>query len=239
LLRENILLQVSVAFIIVLAVKWPVLHDPPVWDTAMSVFPAAITLVEYDFDLPRLLKEPGHHGFGPRSYADSLITIITAVIIEAAGKTNALFPTVHLLHFLITALTLVAIYRYAKPLLGEDISVLFVLALLMFPLFFVQAGYMYLEMPLLLAAVMALLAWRSGNLYEAALWAAIAIWIKPTGLIVTGVLCLAALSGPWPVRGKLYRLVVLSLLPLSSARTKVEERNAMSSSEAVFPPFAR
>ena len=47
-------------FALILILKWPTLTQPPVWDGSMSVFPAAITLAENNFDLGYLLEQPGY-----------------------------------------------------------------------------------------------------------------------------------------------------------------------------------
>jgi hypothetical protein len=221
LLRTQFSLQVILAFLLILAFKWPVIHDPPVWDTAMSVFPAAITLDEYDFDLPRLLKEPSYAQAGPNVYAHSAITLFTALIIRITGDTAVFLPTLHLLHFLITALALVATYRYARPILGDAVSLLSVLALLTFPLFLTQAGYMYLEMPLALTTMMALSAWRDERTTQAGLWVIMGCWIKATGIFVGIALTAAAVLGPGGIPERLRRATIVGFLPLglSSLRT--------------------
>ena len=56
-------------FAIILALKWPTLTEPPLWDAAMSVFPAAITLEEHSFDYGYLLSQPGYSDGGPMSIA--------------------------------------------------------------------------------------------------------------------------------------------------------------------------
>ena len=213
--RASLLLQVSGFFLLILIAKWPVLHDPPVWDTAMSVFPAAITLEEYNFDLPRLLAEPSYIEAGPNVHAQSLITLITALLLRFTGGNTMFLPAVHLFHFLITALTLTAIYHYSRPILGDLVSLLSTLAILTFPLFLTQTGYMYLEMPLTFTAIMAFLAWRDRQPYQAGLWGALSCWIKPTGILVGFALTIAALLGPGQIRERCQRAVVVGIPPLS------------------------
>ena len=92
-LDSSIVTQIALSFCIVFILKWQVLNQPPVWDTAFSVFPAAITLSENGFDLISLLKMPGYMAGGPNVHANSIITIITAVMISLFGKTKFLFPS--------------------------------------------------------------------------------------------------------------------------------------------------
>jgi hypothetical protein len=82
---------------------------------------------------------------------------------------------------------------------------------------------MYLEIPLLAATVLSLLAWTRGKPIRAALWAAVAVLVKETGVIVWGALLLAAIldrsrRGAHPLRtvvmlaGPLAVLIILAVL---------------------------
>ena len=50
----------SLVFLLILVLKWNTLLQPPVWDTAMGLFPPALTLAENGFDLLELLGMPGY-----------------------------------------------------------------------------------------------------------------------------------------------------------------------------------
>lgn len=60
--------QFLLALILVLALKWPTLDQPPVWDTAMGLFPAAITLAGNGFDVIELLGMPDYFEGGPNTH---------------------------------------------------------------------------------------------------------------------------------------------------------------------------
>jgi len=236
LFRTQFPLQVILAFLLILALKWQVIHDPPVWDTAMSVFPAAITLNEYDFNLPRLLKEPSYTQAGPNVYAHSAVTLITALIIRITGDTAVFLPALHLLHFLVTALTLVATYRYARPILGDAVSLLSVLALLTFPLFLTQAGYMYLEMPLAFTTMMAFSAWRNESTTRAGVWVLMGCWIKATGIFVGLALTAAAVLGAGGIRERFRRAVIVGFLPLGLSILRTLLVKSLSSAQTPSIP---
>ena len=50
----------SLVFLLILVLKWDTLLQPPVWDTAMGLFPPALTLAENGFDLLALLGMPDY-----------------------------------------------------------------------------------------------------------------------------------------------------------------------------------
>jgi len=138
----SITAQIILIFCIIFILKYQALNQPPVWDTAFSVFPAAITLSETGFDLLNLLKMPGYLEGGPNVHANSIITIITAVMISLFGKTNFLFPILHMIHFLIAAIGMACFYRFCIPIFEKKLSFLLTLTILVYPPFLTQAGYL-------------------------------------------------------------------------------------------------
>jgi hypothetical protein len=186
--------------LLVVAFKWPVLDEPPVWDASMSVFPAAITLTATDFDLAGLLDQPGYLYGGPNVHALSLVTWITGVAYHFLGPRPAVvLPVLHLLHFAVGALALTALWRLATRVMGAWPALLVTSALFCLPLLQVQLGTVYLELPVLAATAVAVDAWVGRSLARAGLWATVATLVKPTGAIVAGGLALASLlaGGPW------------------------------------------
>ena len=63
----------GLALVFLLATKWPVLDQAPVWDGSKSVFPAAITLAHHDFDVVYLLGLPSYFDGGPNTHSLSLV----------------------------------------------------------------------------------------------------------------------------------------------------------------------
>jgi hypothetical protein len=180
-------------FVLILGLKWPVLNQPPVWDGSMGLFPAAITLAETDFDLGFLLRQPGYESGGPNVHPLSLVTWLTAGVMAVVGDGPLFFPTLHLIHFVLAAVAMVAVHRFALLLLSPLPAALTAASVLLFPLVRTQTGFMYLEVPLLTATVLSVLAWTAGKPYRAALWAVVAVLVKPTGVIAAGALLLASL----------------------------------------------
>jgi hypothetical protein len=164
----------------------------------MGLFPAAITLVENDFDLGHLLRQPGYESGGPNVHSISLVTWFTAGVMAVVGDGPLLFPALHLIHFALAAVAMVAVHRFALLLLSPLPAALTAASVLLFPLVRTQTGFMYLEIPLLAVTVLSLLAWTTGKPYRAALWAVVAVLVKPTGVIVAGALLFASFSErPW------------------------------------------
>lgn len=200
--RHDTWLVFVLALAAILALHGDAIQEIPAWDCAAGMFPAAITLEQTNFNLPSLLKQPPYLLGGPNCHSLSLVTWITALVIRITGSGPATLPVLHLLHFLLGAIGLTSLYRYARPLLGSGLSLAAIATLLLFPVFGVQLRTMYLELPISAVTIFALLAWSSNRPIQAGLWAATACLIKETGIITAGTLLVAALleSRPWASR---------------------------------------
>ncbi|MDA8018062.1 MAG: hypothetical protein MPN21_11505 [Thermoanaerobaculia bacterium] len=204
---------------LMLATKWPVISQPPVWDGAQSVFPAAITLARLDFDVSALLEQPGYMYGGPNIHGLSIVTWATAVVYWSIGeRPEIVLPVLHLVHFALSAWALTSLWRLAVHLMPADLSRCWalagVLSVAMCPLFSVQAGYMYLEIPILAFASAALADWVEGRTVLAGIWTTLAALVKPPGMIIGGALALCALLTPVASRQRLGDVVRLAAGPL-------------------------
>ena len=133
-LEEHASAQFLAALVLILGVKWYTLLQPPVWDTAMGLFPAALTLSANGFDLLELLAMPGYLEGGPNTHSASLVTLITALVLRVTGGGGPTsFEVLHLLHFSAAAYALVVLFRFSKPVFGRVSTPLFCLAVLLFP----------------------------------------------------------------------------------------------------------
>ncbi len=206
---DSIPARVWVAFALVRALKWDSLLRPPWWHPAMGLFPAAITLAENGFDLLALLGMPGYEHGGPNGHSTSPVTLVVALVLSVTGGGPVAFAVLHLMNYAVTAAALVVLHRLVTPVLGRGTAALFCVVCLLHPVFSVQAGTMYLEMPLFLCAVCALAAWLDRRPGRAALWATLAVTIKETGLIVPASLAMAALVARGPLEGRLRRAALL------------------------------
>lgn len=170
-------------YLAVAALAYPSWTQPPVWDTTMGLFPAAQTLAENGFDLGDLLERPGWAEGGPNLHPFSLVTWGTAAVLRWTEGAQA-FPWLHALHYGFGAGVGVLAFRLASPILGALGAGALVALLLLFPLFRVQLGYIYTELPLALATLWAVYAFARGRIAVAALACVLACAIKETGVIV-------------------------------------------------------
>jgi hypothetical protein len=176
--------RVIFAFCIVFALNLSVLTQPPVWDSAASIFPAAIYLSNNNFNFLDLLREPGYASGGPNVHGLTVGTLITAVVFKITGGGTAALASLHLIHFLMASLALVSFFNLTSVSLGKLNSLLLCFAILIHPVVLTQTRYMYLEIPLLLFTVNAIAYWVRQKFGKALLFILLASITKETGFIV-------------------------------------------------------
>ncbi len=188
---------------IIFYLKWPTLTEAPVWDAAFGLFPAAAELADNGFNLPSLLQQPTFWEGGPNCHAESIVTWITAVVLWLVEKGPRAFVVLHVLHFGAAAWTLAVLHRLTAKTLGHAMAWLLCGTLLLCPMFRVQVGAMYFEIPLAACTVSAVAAYADGKLGRALIWSTLAVMVKQSGLVVAGALAAAALLRRVPVAKRL------------------------------------
>ncbi len=204
----------AATFASILALNAGVLTEPPVWDSAASIFPAALHLYQNGFDLFELFQQPGYWQAGPNVHAYSIVTHGTALVYLLTGGGPLTFPILHLLHFGLAAVGLTSFFALARRLVDEPRALLLCLLVLVFPLFLTQTRYMYLEIPLFVCTVGALRGWIEERLLPSIAWSVLATVIKEAGCVVgitVGVLWLLDRGTP---RERLSRLA-LAIAPVA------------------------
>lgn len=191
--RIACLLAVAGIFSAVTLINHEALDDPPAWDAAMSIHPAAIWLSSHEFRLGELLKQPDYLQGGPNVHSLSIVTWFTALGYWSLGDMSWLFPAMHLCHFFIWAIALWGVYRFAAPVLGCRLAGLVAAAVFAFPTVRAQTTCLYLEVPLLATTQWALIACSQRRFFTAAIYVLACFYIKPTGMILAGALAAAAL----------------------------------------------
>jgi hypothetical protein len=214
LVEKSLGAQFLVALFIVLILKWPTVTQPPVWDTAMGLFPAAITLAENGFNVVELLGMPDYFEGGPNTHSTSPVTFITAVVLKVSGGGGTALVILHLLHFAAAAMALVFLFRLARPVFGSLGTFLLCLSVLLHPVFSVQVGFLYMEVPLFLCAVAALHAFASQRFRGAVFWSALAYATKEAGIIVPATLAAATLLENRSLSARLRRVGLLLAFPV-------------------------
>lgn len=181
-------------FAILIVLTLPDLGSRPNWDAAMSIFPAAAALESLDFDMAALLAMPGYHEGGPNTHATSLATLVMALLLRLLGDGTPFFLTLHGLHLAFCAWGLLHLRRLAMPLIGAPMAYLILLPLLLHPVFRVQLGALYIDLPAAMALIVAIYHASRRAPGRAALWLTVACAVKPTALFAGGVLALLYLA---------------------------------------------
>lgn len=212
LLASPPILQFAFWFLVVLVLKHGSLLEPPVWDSAMGVFPPAIYLSETGFDIRSLLQQGNWWEGGPNVHSLSLLTWLIAAIMALTGSPSATFAIVHALTFAVFAWTLVLFSRVLKSYgLAPSTVVAATSFVLLMPLVLVQVGFMYTEILVMAVGVAAWSYWREDKRGLAVLVCVVGLFVKLTAIaIAASVFAVAVLSFRPPTRRK---LILIGAIP--------------------------
>lgn len=171
-------------FAITTIINLPYITMPPVLDNT-AVFSPAIYLFENNFDFSGLLKEDGYLNGGPNIHSFSLINFLTYLIISLFNGNPVLFiPALHLIQFAFAGAALTCTFYIALRLLGVIVALAIAMTVLLYPLFLVQTGHLYMEIAGAALVLSSILAWASRYLISAVVLAACACMVKSFGVVL-------------------------------------------------------
>lgn len=171
-------------FLALVLLRGTALADPPYWDALIGLFPQAHWQAANGLDPFRLLREqPGYVQGGASVYPFSAIPPLLALLERALPDASARFALLHLASFACAGLAAGAVYRLARPC-GRGAAVLAAAVFLAQPGVQALASQIGLEMPLVACAACALAALAEGRFAASFGWAAAALLVKPTGVVV-------------------------------------------------------
>ena len=104
-------LQFYFWFAVVFALKAISIFEPPVWDSAMGVFPPAIYLYESQLDIRGLLQEGNWWQGGSNVHSLSLFTWFVVFVMTLTDSAPATFAIIHLMTFVLFAWSVVVLTR--------------------------------------------------------------------------------------------------------------------------------
>jgi hypothetical protein len=200
------------------------LTQPPAWDTATGLFPAAIFLKESGFDIASLVQEEGWIRGGPNSYALSPLTWLTAGVLRATDDREGAYVVLRAAQLLITSLWAFTLVKLFEDELGR-LAPLAAWVSFLFPPVLVQTGYMYSELAIGFFTTLILLLAVKGRYGWVAVAALVALPFKQSVLIpIFAVGTLLAMRRPegWRRDLLLLALPVVALLTLIQATTPAE-----------------
>lgn len=170
------------------------ISDPPFWDAAWSTSTGAVELARNGFDYPALLSAPGFSEGGPGSHSASLLTPLLGLGFLVFGSPGGLVAG-HLLMIGFGGALATATFALGRRFLPPRLALLVAGAVVLLPVVVQQIGDPYVEVPLALFTILTVLAVLDGDRARAALFVALGIWFKPTGLMLIPLLATMGQTG--------------------------------------------
>lgn len=181
-------LLTSVGLLALLYLMYRRLDWPPFWDATWSTYAGAIELSRNGFEYyPSLLAEPGYVQGGSGARSASLMTPFLGIVFSLFDAPTAVALS-HLTMVAVGGLLAGATYSLASRYISRELSVLVAVASVTAPIVVQQVADPYVDLPLALFSTLAVTAVLDGRRSRAVLFTALAIWVKPTGLILLPVI---------------------------------------------------
>lgn len=175
------------AFCALIVLRGTSLYDPPYWDALLGLFPQAHWQALNGLDPFLLLREqPGYVDGGACVYPFSIVPPLLALLERALPDPSSRFAILHLATFALTGVACAAVFRLVRPF-GRGIAWLAAAAFLAQPGVQGLTAQIGLEIPLAAAVVCALASLVEMRFGAAFAAAALALLVKPTGVVVAAV----------------------------------------------------
>jgi hypothetical protein len=172
-------------FALIFAIKFDTVLEPPVWDTAMGVFPPAIFLYETNFNVLELVKQADWWEGGANVHSFSVWTWFIALVMSVTHHPTISFVILHITTFAINAVAISVfvriLFEYKAASYLALISGIF---LMLIPMVLVQIGYIYTESLVMSLSILAWASWHHDREARAVIFAMIAIGVKLTGVVI-------------------------------------------------------
>lgn len=189
-------------FVVLSALHAPALHDPPYWDTLTGAFTQAHWQALHSFSPLTLLSDaPNFNDGGACVYPFSVYPIVVGLLERGGASSAFTFVVMHILSFAAGAAVLAATFQISKRASGAGMAALVTLACATLPLFRALVSQMNMDIVLVAFTLLTWLAVSERRYRLAVAWAACALLVKPTGVIVVVALgawlALRRLRGAW------------------------------------------
>ncbi len=188
--RVPVVAVIVIATLYALWVNFDALDNPPAWDSATTVSPAALAIVESDFKVWEVAQQPGTLEGGPSTHATSIYTIGLAGLLAVFGPSGGFFAA-HLISIALVGALVAATYLLARERLSVWASAFAALTIGTLPMVLQQAADIYLDLPLAIVTTIACWATVRRRFWLTAVLVFTGVAIKTSGVFLIPLLLLA------------------------------------------------
>ena len=165
----------------ILVVRFGTFSTLPSWDSAMTIWPAAIEMSERG-SISEVMDLPGYSTGGPNSHMLSAVTLVTAALVSVGGGSYAIAALLILNSLMLLGVGYM-VARTVARLTSRTLGWLAGGATVLFPLMVAQSAILYTELPSAFFVLIALVLAADDRFGRAILAVTAAIWIKPLALV--------------------------------------------------------
>ncbi|MBL8859787.1 MAG: hypothetical protein JNL28_14870 [Planctomycetes bacterium] len=173
------------AFVLLAAWHFESFAEPPYWDALTGAFAQGHWAAQHSLSPFALLREAGYFTRGGACvYPFSIYPTVVALLERLGLEPRAAFVVLHCVSFAAAAVAAAATFALARRALGGVVAALLTAALVLQPMFRALAAQMNMDIVLCAFSLLSVVALVERKHGRAALWAACALLVKPTGIIV-------------------------------------------------------
>ncbi len=195
-----------------LAVRLWTLDEPVSWDAVWTTVPGAVFLAENGFDVPAL-SAWGQQWYGTEWVrAWSPVTWLDAAVVALLPTGMAPVPWLRMVHIVLGGLALDQVWRLARRTGSAGFAAGVTAVTVTLPVFLAQTSFIYFEIPMTLAILLAANAALSNRVGRTVLFSAVAAAIKATGAFAA-----FAIAAHLVIRKRTWRSVGEAFLIVSPA----------------------
>jgi hypothetical protein len=216
-----VLLIFGLLLVATILMRLGTLAVPPTWDPAMSVWPAAIEMAERG-SIFEVVSLPTYIDGGPNTHTLSLITLLTAGLIEGFGVQHAI-GTLHWVNIVLLATIGLMVTLVGARYVSRIVAVLLGVSTVVFPLMVAQSAYLYTELASSACVMGALLLGAKRRVLWATLVLTIGVAIKPLAVVAIPALLVFAWRSGASMRTRLAPLLAaIGMIPALLVPTETQ-----------------
>ena len=188
------------------------LDNPPAWDSSTTVSPAALTIVEYGFNVWEVAQLPSSLEGGPSIHSTSVYTIGLAALIALVGPVSA-FYLAHVGSIMLIGFLSAATFLLARERSSLYVSALAAVTISIMPVVVQQAADVYIDLPLAVIATLACWGASRRRFWLTTVLVILAVAVKTAAVFLIPLIFFARPTAT-PARRHLGRATLAGLLAL-------------------------
>jgi len=173
--------------------KWDTFLFPPYGDSASGPMMEAVWLLQNNFDFVKLSQQPLFIVGGPKAYLFSLYPVFQALLMKLTPTPQVFLAVNHSITYIFSAIVMALFFMILSRVWNTQRAFLLSFLFLVLPLTQSQVEQLNMEIPTLLFIMAGFYYLSKKDIFKAALFSGLAIFVKIYALFAAATICVAGL----------------------------------------------